>query len=287
MWIQETIQRITGLPTGGDRGVTVAPVGKHALVLSQRFCARCPPESDVYLVRHGSTAATALGGALQAVPSRDGDSVSIFRRHGPTGCTIGNIGLDGRRRSGRHVSCRTELIEEFPAGLLLECSGTVGRDSLNMLLNHCGRAIRLPYDQARPLVGSLVLTGGDRRAPLAVHDVRTGASFRLRWPSGSGYGLGEATGEPSGRRAIVEFARYSPEHRLDMWLLDVVTRRWRHLPGMPAKLGAKATDVKWTADGRVVMLSGDMVAAWRPGQPHLATHRVKRLKQPGSQFLIR
>jgi hypothetical protein len=99
--------------------------------------------------------------------------------------------------------------------------------------------------------------------------------------------LGEATGEPSGRRAIVEFARYSPEHRLDMWRLDVVTRRWRHLPGMPAKLSAKATDVKWTADGRVVILSGDMLAAWRSGQPHLATQRVKRLKQPGSQFLIR
>lgn len=282
-----TIRRITGLPADGKRGVTIAPVGRHALVLSQRLCAGCPPLSNVYLVRHDSTFATPLGSASQAVPSRNGDSVWILRRRDPRRCAIARIGLDGRRRlRARQVSCRTGLVAELPAGLLIEDSGTRGRDAHNALLAPGGRVIRLPYQQARPLVGNLVLIGAYRRAPLLLRDVRSGAVFRLRWPSRSGYGLGEATGAPTGRLALVEFAKYSPEHRLDMWLLDAVSRRWRHLPGMPAKLIPKATDVKWTADGGVVVLSGDLLAVWRPGEPRLATHRVPPPRQPGSQFLI-
>ena len=71
------------------------------------------------------------------------------------------------------------------------------------------------------------------------------------------YELGEVTGDPGGRLAIVEFASYSPEHRLDLWLLDTRARRWRHLLGMPAPMVPKVTDVHRTADGRVVVLSGN------------------------------
>jgi hypothetical protein len=99
------------------------------------------------------------------------------------------------------------------------------------------------------VVGNLVLRGADRHTPLVLHDVGTGASARLRWPSRADYGLGEATGDPKGRLAIVEFAKYSPEHRLDLWVLDTTTRRWRHLPDMPAPMVPKATNVQWTADG--------------------------------------
>src|SRR4029453_2071755 len=47
------------------------------------------------------------------------------------------------------------------------------------------------------------------------------------------------------------------------WLLDTQTDRWRHLPGMPARLVPKATDVEGTPDGRVGVLSGG--AAGRGG----------------------
>jgi hypothetical protein len=284
---RQTVQPITGLPAAGERGVTVAPVGKHALVLSQRFCASCPPESELFLLRHHSTVATALGRALQAVPSRDGQSAWIITRRAPGRCMIAKLGLDGRRRHGaRPVSCRTGLVAELPAGMLVERTGRRGRGAHSALLRPGGRVIRLPYEQALPVVGNLVLTGADRHRPLHLRDAHTGARFRLRWPSRPDYGLGEATGEPTGRLAIVEFTKYSPQHRLDMWLLDTATRRWRHLPGMPARLIPKATDARWTADGRIVILSGHLLAVWRAGQPRLATQRLPPPTQPGSQFLI-
>jgi hypothetical protein len=256
-------------------------------VLSERFCDRCAAVLDVYLLRRGSTAATRLGRALQAVPSRDGEGVWMLRHRAASRCTIQELGLDSRpRRSARQLSCRYGLNAELPAGLLLDFYGPQGSDAHNALLGPNGRMVRLRFEQAQPLIGNLVLTGADRHGALLVHNVRTRAGFRLRWPCGPDYGLGVATGEPTGRRAIVDFAKYTPEHRLHMWLLDTATHRWRHLPGMPAHLIPKATDVNWTGDGRVVILSGKVLAVWRPGQPQLALRRVKPPKQPGTQFVV-
>jgi hypothetical protein len=66
------------------------------------------------------------------------------------------------------------------------------------------------------------------------------------------------------------FCKYSPDDRFDLWLLDTTTRRWRHVPDMPMHLIRKVTDVKWTSDGRIVILSGAVLAVWRPGEKHLA-----------------
>lgn len=282
-----SVQRITGLPADGERGVSVLPVGKHALVLSQRFCPGCPPASGVYLVRRGSTAATRLGTAWQAVPSLDGQGVWLLSHRTARRCTIRKLALDGRPAgTARQLSCRTGLVAELPAGLLLDHTGPGGSDAHNELLKPDGRIVRLHYEQAQPIVGNLVLTGADRRTPLLLHNVRARASFRLRWPARPDYGLGVATGQPTGRLATIDFAKYSPEHRFDLWLLDVASRRWQRLPGMPAHVIPKVTDVKWAADGRVVILSSNVLAVWRPGEPRLAIRRVKRPKQPSIQFVL-
>jgi len=280
-------ERITGLPATGERGVSVLPVGKHALVLSQRYCEGCAPVSGVYVVRQGSAAATRLGSALQAVPSRDGDAVWMLGRQGAGRCAIRKIGLDGTLwRPPRAVSCRVGLVGELPAGLLVSESGRLGYRSHNALLKPRGRVVRLPYEQARPVVANLVATGADRRTPLRLRNVQTGVAFTLGWPSRPGFAFQDASGEATGARAIVEFARYSPQHRLDLWLLDTATRRWTRLPGMPAHLIPKVTDIKWTEDGRVVIFSGRALAVWRPGDARLAMRRVKSPKQPGNQFVI-
>jgi hypothetical protein len=282
-----TIRPIAGLPTDGERGVTVVPVGNDALVFSFRICTPCRPGSSAYLVRRGSTAATPLGKALQVVPSRDGQGRWMLSSQDAGRCTIGEVGLDGRpRRAARQVSCRTGLVAELPAGLLVSAVGAGGRDWHGALLSSDGTTVRLGGPQAQPVVGNLVLSGADRHTPLVLHDVATGASSRLRWPSRPDYGLGEVTGDPNGRLAVVEFAKYSPEHRLDLWLLDTRTRRWQHLPGMPAPMVPKVTAVHWTADGRVVVLSGNLLAVWRPGAPRLAVGRVPPPKQPGGNFMV-
>jgi hypothetical protein len=282
-----TIQPITGLPTNGERGVSVLPFGNDALVVSVRLCSRCRPDSSVFLVRRGSTTATRLGTALQVVPSRDGQGLWLLGSRDASRCTIGEVGLDGRpRRAARQVSCRTGLVAELPAGLLVNAMGAGGRDWHGALLRPDGAVVRVGDPQAQPVVGDLVLRGADRHTPLVLRDVGTGTSARLRWPSRPDYALGEVTGDPNGRLAIVEFANYSPEHRLDLWLLDTRTRRWQHLPDMPAPMVPKVTDVQWTADGRVVVLSSDLLAVWRPGEPRLAVGRVPPPKQPGGKFLI-
>jgi hypothetical protein len=282
-----TIQPITGLPADGERAVTVVPVGNHALVLSSRICDPCRPGYSAYLLRRGSTTATRLGTALQVVPSRDGQGLWMLSSRDASRCMIREVGLDGRpRRAARQVSCRTGLVAELPAGLLVSSTVAGGSDWHGALLRSDGGVVRLGDPQARPVVGNLVLSGADRHTPLVLHDVRTGASHRLRWPSRPDHALGEVAGDPNGQLAIVEFAKYSPEHRLDMWVLDATTRRWRHLPNMPARMVPKVTDVQWTADGRVVVLSSNLLGVWRPGAPRLAVRGVKPPKQPGGKFLI-
>jgi hypothetical protein len=284
-----TIKSITGLPTNGDRLVSVHPLGKHALVLSTRICKRCRTASlsSVFLVRHGGTAATRLGSALGAVASRDGHGVWMLTRLAARRCAIHEVGLDGHPRPNpHHVSCRTGLVAELPAGLLVNFAGPGGTDTHSALLRPGGRVVRFRDWQAQPVVANLVLSGADRRTPLVLHDMRSRRTHRLGWPAMPSYGLGIVTGEPNGTRATVDFAKYSPEDRYDLWLLDTARRHWRHLPGMPMRLIPKVTDVEWTPDGRVVILSEAMLAIWRPGERHIVIRRVTPPKQPGSNFVI-
>jgi hypothetical protein len=230
---RRSAQPITGLPTDGDRGVAVTAVGSEALVASIRFCERCRDGDGTYVVRHGSTAATRLGSTSAAIGSRDGEGVWLLSRRGRS-CTIREVGLDGRlRRAAQPIACRTELIAELPAGLLVSSVGPLGRDAHSALLEPTGQVVRVGAPGVQPVVGNLVLSGADRHTPLVLHDVSTGAKRTLSWPSRRMYELAEVTGDSGGRFAIVRFARFSPEHRLDMWVLDTQSRRWQHLPACP------------------------------------------------------
>jgi hypothetical protein len=280
-----TAKRITGLPTDGNVGLSVEPVGEHALVTSFPLCDRCRATERVY-----SPAAWELG----RDPTRQypGRAVPRRRRHLATP-PFGRRFVHGRgSRAGRESADDQAGALPYGAG----CGATRGSsrhlrglrwsNTGSMLLRPDGSAMRLGNFDAQPVVGNLVLTGVDRSTPLLLRDVGSGARVRLRWPSKAGYGLGEVTGNPDGRFAVVEFARYSPEQRLDLWVLDTSTRSWQHLPGMPARLVAKATDVQWTADGRAVVLSGDVLRIWRPGDRWLSLRRVRPTKQTGSSFVV-
>jgi hypothetical protein len=90
-----TVQPVTGLPTQGDRVVWVLPVGKDAVVVSDRTCKDCR-EARVYRVQHDTTVATRLGTAREVVAASDGRAVWMLSDQGPTHCTLRNVGLDGR-----------------------------------------------------------------------------------------------------------------------------------------------------------------------------------------------
>jgi hypothetical protein len=282
-----TTASISGLPTRGERSVGVAAAGKDALLLAYRFCPGCRG-IGVYLLRHGTTSAIRLTPALQAVPTRDGRGVWLLRRRAGSSdrCLLREIDLAGRPRSAPIlVGCRLGLVADLPAGLFVSSTGALGRNAHSAVIRRNGDVRRFRDPDARPVVGDLVLSGGGVGAPLVLHDMRSGKSSRLGWPSTRSFALGEVSGAPDGRRAVVSFARYSP-HRLDLWLLDTQTGRWQHLPGMPARLVPKATHVEWTRDGRVVVLSEGTARVWRPGEAAMETVRVPSGSRPGSQFVV-
>ena len=282
-----TTARVSGLPTRGDRSVGVAAVGQDALLLAHRFCPGCR-DLGVYFLQRGTTPATRLATALQAVATRNGRGVWLLQRRsgGPERCLLREIDLAGRPRSTPIlVGCRLGLVADLPSGLFVSSTGALGRDAHSAVIERDGDLRRFRDPDARPVVGDLVLSGAGTGTPLVLHDMSTGTNRRLDWPSRRGFALADVSGSPDGRHAVVAFARYSP-HRLDLWLLDTRSGGWQHLPGMPARLVPKATDVEWTRDGRVVVLSEGTARVWRPGETTTDTTRVPSGRQPGSQFVV-
>jgi hypothetical protein len=288
-----TVQPVTGLPTQGDRVVWVLPVGKDAVVVSDRTCKDCR-EARVYRVQHDTTVATRLGTAREVVAASDGRAVWMLSDQGPTHCTLRNVGLDGRpRRPARPIPCTTQLVGETSAGLLITTGSSAdGSDWHSALVNPAGGITRLRFPGAQAVAdhGRLVLSSAEPRDPLTLADLRSSTSYRLSWPSQLDFGIDEVRVHPSGRLVVVGFADpalSSGGQGLDEWLLDTTTRRWRHLPDMPAQVALKFTSMNWTSDGRLVFLAqtadlGDVVAVWRPSQPRIAVRQIKLPKRGGS-----
>jgi hypothetical protein len=282
------VRAVTGLPAGGGRSVHVESVGEDAVVVSRRDCreSACDADSAAYLVRRGGTAATRLGAASDVESARDGRGVWLLTRQGPGGCVLGQVGLDGRpRRPARPLPCDAVLIDELPAGLLVYASD--GPSSTLVAADGALRRLGTVVDGVAG--GNLVLSTLERGRLVALTDLGSGASYRLPWPSRlDDHVMGLIEAHPGGRLASVAFypARDRREQTLDVWLLDLATRRWRQLPDMPLRLAPSKPQLRWTADGRLLLLAelpgepSGLVALWRPGEPRIATRRVP-FPEPG------
>jgi hypothetical protein len=285
---------VIGLPADDDRSVHVESVGEDAVVVSRRDCrgSGCEADSVVYLVRHGHTVATRLGAGSDVESSTDGRGVWLLARPDSTHCTLGQVGLDGQpRRPTRPVPCEAVLIDELPTGLLVYVSRSPsGAGPYSALVTADGAFRRLPEVVDGVAGGDMVLSTLEPGRLITLTDLGSGVSHRLRWPSTlSDHVMGLIDPHPEGRLVSVAFypAHSRAEQTLDLWLLDLTTRDWRQLPDMPLRLGPSKPQVSWTADGRLLLLAGladdpasGLVAVWRPGQPRIATRRV-RLPEPG------
>jgi hypothetical protein len=81
------------------------------------------------------------------------------------------------------------------------------------------------------------------------------AGLPLAGPSPLPGGTHIAAVHPNGRDIAVGFHGLAApgEEGYDLWLLHTASRRWQHLPDLPAAdVAAKATDLAWTRDGRLV-----------------------------------
>ena len=122
----------------------------------------------------------------------------------------------------------------------------------------------------------------------ALSDFRTGTRWRLRWPSRIGGatsqgGVDQAAVATDDKLIAVSFS--DPDWQgggtqvTDIWLLNPLTRRFQHLPDMPAAVSLKFTSMTWASRQRLVMLAQtaqhDVVAVWHPGQKQFHVRRVQ------------
>ena len=282
-----TSHTVAGVPGGRDRVTWVQPVGRDAVIVSQAVTA----VGEVFWLRRGAATATPVGRAADVVVSRDGRGLWLWDQRDGRRCRLREVGLDGRqRRPARRVDCDTQPVADTDLGLLVWVEGPRPDEPLTALVDRDDGRRLASYPVVHTVAGDLVLWGGEEvdRGSFTLSDRRTGVRQRIPRPSR----VGEAGGgllSPDRRLLAVEFGdpawEGGPAQLLDVWVLDLRTRRWRQLPGMPVLAALKATSTAWTGDGRLLLLGsfdrvGGALAVWRPGQDLLA---VRRLRLPADR----
>ena len=279
-----TSQRVGGVPAG-QGPFSVSPVGDGAIVAADRA---------VFVLGRGSERATPVGRGGNAMASLDGRGVWLFQQG--TTCGLREVFLDGRaRRPLRRLPCSAGLVADTPLGLLVWTEPAADGEKSALLDPGTGRVVA-SYPEVLGVVGDLVLWGDQERGagPFTLTNRRTGARHRVPRPTPHGLAdLGQAS--PDGRLLAVEFVDLSWARVQgqvdDIWLLDLRTRRWRHLPGTPLITGVKFMSMRWTADGRLLLADnfdqfGKALAVWRPGQDHLAVKRLDLPDYAGSDTFV-
>ena len=307
---------VPGLATDRPGVYDVLSVGGTAVFVRTRACLDCMPSGEAFVLRDGR--AVSLGPAWSVAPSLDGRGVWILSYVDTRRCVLREVGLDGHaRRPERPIDCRARLRKETPAGLLVDVAArTYGPPDSALLDPATGGALgRYPRidavtehftltqltqagRQSHPGTPARTAAAGVARAAppsgFVLTDLQRGTQHPLPWPSRLDR-TGESALDPSGRFLAVAFANpeaSEAQRRVDIWVLDTAARRWRQVPGMPARTTLERTSMAWAPDGRLVILGhfdglGDLVAAWLPGPDPPAVRRVELPSdRVGSSFTV-
>lgn len=270
--------RIRGLDLGKHSVLSVQPVGRDAIVwLDRNNRASKAPRAEIYVVRQGVTRATRLATAWEVARAADGMAVWLKSYEDAEHCALREVALDGgERRSPRAVSCSVNLVDSGSGAFLVDGDSVLDPSTGETLLD---------AGDLWTVIGDVAITMQGSQGPLTLTDLRSGERSRLRYPSriGGQGGRDEAAVHPNERLLALSFSdpayQFSGTQVTDVWLLDVVTRRLRQLPDMPAAVGLKSTSMEWTSDGRLVLLAEadqrDIVAVWRPGRKRIRVRPVQ------------
>jgi hypothetical protein len=275
---------VRGIPSVHRGAVAIVGVGGRAAVaIAWRPSWR---RGQLYAIGDNGASLSGLGTGTEVAPAAEGRSVWVKRFVRRSHCTLRRVRLDGRvTRTPRAFPCAWTI---YPGGSLgLGVSRTRVIDPLTRRT-----VFRTPKNMLNMRLGIVAIAGarvvledGPGR-DLTVMDAATGTQRRLAWPNTVGQLVRNAVAvDVRGRFVELDFGNPSltsaAGQAFDVWVLDTETAKLTQLPDMPAFVALKRTNMAWTEDGRLVLLtvSGkeDMVAVWRPGQERL---EVKTLRLP-------
>ncbi len=263
------------------------PGGALGLV-SHQACRHCARSVSAFLIAADGTArhlaTIQLRGDDAVAPALGSAAVWLLARL-PTGsCTLT---LVPGANPGVPVPCGS-LVGETRSGVLI----STARDAY-IVDPRSGRVrVRVavsPHVAVYNLDGSLALENADPRAggPIGLHfghlslvNLGTGRRRVLVWPSAFG-NIIRVVPEPGGPLVAVDFgspAYPGPAQAEDVWILNTANGRFTHVPGYPAQVDIKFSDVVWTADRRLVIVAQgggrSVIGVWRPGASTLPLRAV-------------
>jgi hypothetical protein len=236
--------------------------------------------------------------------SADGKGVWLAEYLERTGCTVREVGMDGRdRRPARPVVCGTKPVAETSHGLWVDIGpdafieakvGSSASEHRAALLDPATLAERAGYAGVEPIDDDRVIVLGES---WELRDLRTGRVTPIARPPARGW-PDPRVGAVSADGRYVPFTFGEPGHApqvMDLWVLDLETVRWTRLPLMPAYAALKGTDVAWGADGRLVLVGRfpekGLIATWRPGDAGYLVRPFDRPETPAgapvdTRFLV-
>jgi hypothetical protein len=264
-----SVTRVAGVPSQKRGGLWVLSVAGRAAVIALGHW----PEAKLYAVSGRAARVVSLGTGQSVAPAGGGGAVWIktFRR---SRCALRGLRLDGRPLGApRAFPCATTIYPGGSLGLIV--------NRTRVLNPRTGRTVlRTRWGVLAAAGSKLVLAGPGEQFTLL--DARRHTQRRFRSPGIVG-GIPQPAVDPRGRFIALAFGdpawHGGGQQALDVWLLDTKTAKLTQVPGMPAFVSLKRTNMAWTHDGRLVLLAEgggkEMVAIWRPGGQRLALKIVE------------
>jgi hypothetical protein len=258
---------IRGLAAGKAGIFSVVAVGGRGAAISGSAT-----NARIYGLSAQDPSAVDLGLGRNAAPAGTRDAVWIVARAGRR-CTLRGVTLRGRTTLPRRAFRCVATIDGGRAGIVVNRTVLYNPETGKIVLRAPRGVLALAG-----MTMVLVVPGKG----FALLDSRTRRQTQVPWPSKLA-SLDAPAVDPRGRYVALAFADpswlSSAKQVLDVWLLDMHTRKLAHVPGMPAFVELKRTSMSWTDDGRLFLLARsmgrDMVAVWRPGQRQFAIKTVR------------